>query len=96
MKFITYFVLPLAAVFILALMLEAFSLAPKYELRPATVLKVTDDQRGFIGYDRMTIVKFEDDYVTEVAGDKGEPGDKVLVYRQNGVSSIFGILGQPE
>lgn len=82
-----------AALLLSLTFIEAMSICPNFELRPATVIKVVPDTRGFIGHSTMTIVKFEDDYVTEVGGDKGNPGDKVLVHRQFGLKSVFGILG---
>lgn len=82
-----------SAIFATLTLFEAMNIYPNFELRPATVIKVVPDTRGFIGHSTMTIVKFEDDYVTEVGGDKGNPGDKVLVDRQFGLKSAFGILG---
>jgi len=89
-------VIAAAVVAILAVMILAWeggSSGPHYELRPATVMKVVPDARGFLGADQMTIVKFEDGYVTEVPGDRGVSGDKIMADRQLGTSSMFGWLG---
>jgi len=88
-----YFFATLFVLVLIFFLFESMTMYPNYELRPATIVKVTGDERGFIGYDKMTIVKFEDGYVTEVGGDKGNAGDNILAYREFGTKSLFGILG---
>ena len=73
--------------------MEGVSLYPDYSLEPATIRKVVPDSRGFIGADQMTLIKFEDGFTTEVSGDRGEPGEKVLAHRQIGTKSLFGVFG---
>lgn len=75
--------------------IEAGGAVPHHELEPATVLKVQADwPSGFVGQKFRTTVKFADGFVTDVGGDKGEPGDKILAYRQRGVDTPFGVLAR--
>jgi len=76
----------------LVIFVDLLSVMPRYQLEPATVRKVVPDSRGFIGYDEMTLVRFDDGFDDEVAGNRGEPGDKILAPRRRGVQTMFGIL----
>jgi hypothetical protein len=69
---------------------EAASAYPHYELEPAIVRRVVPDSRGFIGADEMTLIRFDDGYDTEIAGNRGAPGDRILAPRYRGVDTIFG------
>ena len=79
------------------LLMELFSIHPHYENEPATVRKVLPNPRWkFIGEDEMTSVRFDDGYTTEIAGNKGEPGDRILVSRQRGTDTLLGLFATKE
>lgn len=82
------------AVLFLCVTVEVCSIAPFYVSEKATVRKVVKNPKWkFIGADEMTLVRFIDGFDTEVAGNRGEPGDVILVGRQRGTQSLFGVLG---
>jgi hypothetical protein len=77
--------------------LEAMSVHEHYELEPARVRKVVKNPSwGFIGHDEMTLVRFEDGFDTQIAGNRGEPGDKILAGRQRGTRTMLHILERRE
>ena len=83
----------LLGVCLLMLFIEATSAMPRYELEPATVRKVVKNPEwGFVGCDERTLIRFDDGFTTEIGGNKGEPGEKILAHRQRGVRTIFGIF----
>jgi len=76
---------------------EVFSVNPVYKLYPATVRKVVKNPPWhYVGCDEMTLIRFDDGFADEMSGNRGEPGDRIMVYRQCGTSSLFGILGKEE
>lgn len=76
---------------VLSIIIEGISVMPHDELEPATVRKVVANPSwGFIGQDQMTLIRFTDGYDTQIGGNRGEPGDKILAYRQRGTISVFG------
>lgn len=93
MKSLRLYCLYVLAVAAVLLMLEVLSVERYMVLEPATVRRVVPDVRGFIGADKMTIVRFADGFDDEIAGDRGEAGDKIMAYRQRGTVTIFGVLG---
>ncbi len=94
---ITDILLILAMALLAAFILELFSAAPHYILEPATVRKVVKNPEwGFIGADQMTLIRFNDGFDSQIAGNRGEPGDKILAPRQHGTETIFGLLNRKE
>jgi len=79
-------------ILVATVILEPVSVHADYELQPAVVRKVVPDTHGFIGADHMTLVRFNDGYDWQVSGDRGEPGEEILVHRQVGTKSFFGVL----
>lgn len=87
----------LLGVCLLALFMEAMSVMPHYELEPATVRKVVKNPSwGFIGQDEMTLIRYADGFDSQIGGNRGEPGDKILAYRQRGTDTMFGILARKQ
>lgn len=87
----------LLGVGLLILLMEAMSVMPRYELEPATVRKVVKNPTwGYIGQDEMTLIRFADGFDWQTAGNRGEPGDKILVYRQRGTRSMLGWFASKE
>ena len=91
-KILTFFS-AIIALFLCLIFMEGVTVYPDYSLEPATIRKVVPDSRGFIGADQMTLIRFEDGFTDEIGGDRGEPGEKVLAYRQIGTKSLFGVFG---
>lgn len=75
--------------------MEACSAMPDYRAELATVRWVEPDAKGlggFPGESERTLVKFDDGATMYVGGRRGEPGERILVPRQRGVRTMFGIL----
>jgi len=86
-----YFLSSLAAVILLALILEAASVGPHYALKDAVIVSVQDDPPwGYLGEDKRTLVQFSDGYRDYTAGDLGKAGETVKAWRHCGTDSIFG------
>ena len=84
-----------AGIGVFGLMLEAMTVMPHYVDEPATVRKVVKEGTswGYIGTDLVTLARFDDGMHAECGGDRGEPGELVLMPRQRGTTSMLGILG---
>lgn len=78
---------------IVVLLNEVCSSSPNMELRPATILEVTEDRCGYIGYDDMTWIRYDDGMPGRMPGRCGKPGDRILAWRQFGTASWLGICG---
>ena len=92
-----YVAFAVSASLMILFVLECMSTTPHYVLEKATVRKVIDDPDwGYIGTDFRTLVKFDDGFTTHVSGDRGDPGERILVHRQYGTKSLFGIMGKKE
>lgn len=78
---------------LVAVTLDVCTVHPHYELEPATVRKVTvNTNLGYRG-DPLTVIRFDDGFGEDIAGDRGAPGDRIMAWRQRGTRSLLGILG---
>jgi hypothetical protein len=84
-----------AGIAVFGFLLEAMTVMPHYVDEPATIRKVVKEGTswGYIGTDVMTLARFDDGMHAECGGDRGEPGERVLMPRHRGTTSMFGILG---
>jgi hypothetical protein len=84
-----------SAIAVFGFALEAMSVMPYYVDEPAIVRKVVKEGTnwGYVGTDVMTLARFEDGTHAQCGGDRGEPGEWVLMPRQRGTTSMLGILG---
>lgn len=79
------------------LFMDALTVTAHYEMEPATVRKVVKNPSWrYIACDEMTLIRFDDGFDTDIGGNKGEAGDRILAPRQRGTDSMFGILGHRE
>jgi hypothetical protein len=74
-------------------MIEAITASPHYRLEPATVIEVTPDRVGYIGYEDNTWVRFSDGYTIPQPGRLGNAGDLIIAGRRDGVVTLLGVFG---
>ena len=74
------------------LFIEAMTTFPSYTTEPATIRKVIKDPTWGAS-DWLTLGRFKDGTPAQQRGDLGDPGETVRMIRENGTTSLFGILG---
>lgn len=75
-----------------AFVLEAFSTMPEYKTSPATIRKVVRDP-AWGQSDWLTLGRFADGTPAQQRGDLGDPGETIMMLREDGTTSLFGIMG---
>lgn len=78
---------------------DGMSTTPRYVLESATIHHVEPDAKGlggFPGESERTLAKFQDGLTIYVAGRRGEPGERILLHRQRGTNTVFGLLARNE
>jgi hypothetical protein len=76
------------------ILLEIFTLSPRYSRETATIISVQEDDESFREKrPKITLVEFADGFREFNPGDLGEPGDTFKARRRDGVSTLFGVFG---
>jgi len=66
------------------MVLEGSSVMPYYEPTSVTIIEIQNNSK--------TLVEFDDKFRDHYSGDLGEVGDVIIVKRQAGLQSLFGII----
>lgn len=84
--------LSVAVIAVVGMLFEMMSTMPYYVEEPAIIRKVIHDPTWGAS-DWLTLGRFADGKPAQQRGDLGDSGETVLMWRERGTTSLFGILG---